>query len=105
VAINGYIRSYDRLYKQKCSRSLSRTFENELNCDCPGGCHRNIRCYLHIKDANSQYIDVCDHLPIRLPKMEDQKLLLLRGQSMTRWARERVALSFAYKGSQYCNYI
>jgi len=61
--------------------------------------------YLPIKAVNSRYIDVCDHSPNRLLTMQDQKLLLLRSRSMTRWGMERVALSFAYKGSQYCDYI
>jgi hypothetical protein len=35
------------------------------------------RAYLSIKAANTLFIDVCNHLPPRLPKIQDQKLLLI----------------------------
>jgi len=78
VAVNGYIQSCDWFYWRKRSVSLGCTFEYELNCGCPGGCDENVACYLPIKAANSRYMDVCDHLPIRLPKMQEQKSLTLR---------------------------
>jgi len=77
VAVNGYIQSCDLFYRLKRSVSLGCSFENELNCGCPGGCRGKVTWYLPIKAANSRYIDVCDHSPIRLPKMRDPKSLTL----------------------------
>jgi hypothetical protein len=53
VAFNGYIESGDQFDRLKRSVSLSRRFENELNCGCLGGCHGNIARHLPIKAANS----------------------------------------------------
>jgi len=61
--------------------------------------------YLPLKASNSRYIDVSNHSPIRLPMMQDQKSLSLSWRSLSRWGRECVALSSAYKGSQYWDYI
>jgi len=104
VAINDYIQSCDRFYRLKRSVSLGCSFENELNCGCPGGCHGNVACYLSIKAADSWYIDVCNHSPIGLPKMQDQKSLTLRWRSFSEWVRECVTFSFAYKSSLYLIY-
>jgi len=57
--------------------------------------------YLPIMAANSSLIDVCDQEPFRLREIQDQKLLTLHGRSFSRWGRERVATTFAYKGCQY----
>jgi len=78
VAVNGYIQSFDRFYWLKCSVSLGCSFENELNCGCLGGCRGNSAFYLPITAANSRYMDVCDHSPIRLPEMQVHKSLMLR---------------------------
>ena len=99
MAVNGNIQSCDRFHRLKHSVSLSCSIVNELNYGCPGDCPGNIACYLPIKAANSRYIDVCDHWPFRLPKMQDQQSLTLRWRSLSEWGRECVAFSFAYKGS------
>jgi hypothetical protein len=104
VAIDGYIHRCDQVYRLNHSVSLSCSFENELNCGCTGGCCWNVASYLLIKAANSWYIDVWDHLPIILPKMEDQKSLSLRRPLFSEWGRECVSSSFAYKGSLYLIY-
>jgi hypothetical protein len=52
-----------------------------------------------MKAANSRYIDVCDQLAIRLPKMLDQKLLTLSWRSFSEWGGKCVTFSFAYKGT------
>ena len=57
--------------------------------------------YLPVKAANVLFIDVCDQAALRLPKMQDQKLLILRCCSFSTWGRDRVAFFFAYKGCQY----
>jgi hypothetical protein len=46
VAICSYIQSYDQFNRLECSASLSRSFENELNCGCLGACRGNIASYL-----------------------------------------------------------
>jgi len=61
--------------------------------------------YLPLKAAISQFMDVSKHSPLRLPRMQDQKLLLLRWHSLSWWHRQCVAFSFAYKGSQYNDYV
>ena len=104
VAVISYIHSRDRLYRLKHSVSLSYSFENEVKCGCLGGCRGNIACYLPIKSTNSPYIDVCDHSPIRLPTMQDQKLWTLCWLSFSEWGWECVTFSFAYKCSLYLNY-
>jgi len=104
VAVNGYIPSCDRFYRLKSSVSLGCSFENELNCGCPGGCRRKVACYVPVKAANSRYLDVCDHSPIRSPKMQDQKSLTLRWRSFSEWGRECVTSSLAYRGSRYIIY-
>jgi len=45
VAVNVYIQSCHRFYRLKHSRSLSCSLNNELSCNCPGGCRRNFACY------------------------------------------------------------
>ena len=104
MVVNGYIQSCDQLYRLKDSVLLSCSFENELNCGCLGGCCGNVACDLPMKAANSRYIDVCDHSPIRLPKMQDQKLLMLHWRSFSEWGRKNVTFFFAYKGSLYLIY-
>jgi len=42
-----------------------------------------------------------DQIAPELPDLQDQELLTLRWRSYWEWGRERVALSFAYKSSQY----
>jgi hypothetical protein len=104
VAVYGYIQCRDQFYSLKCSVSLSSRFENGRNCSCPGGCRGNVACYLPIMVANSWYIDVCDHLPIGLPKMQDLKSLTLRRRSFSEWGTAYVTFSFTYKGSLYLIY-
>ena len=104
MAVNGQIHSCDRFYRLICSVSLGGSFEDEPNCGCPGGCRGNVSCYQPIKAANSRYIDVCDHSPIRLPKMQEQKSLTLCWRLFSQWGRECVTFSSAYKGSLYLIY-
>jgi hypothetical protein len=104
VAGNGYIQSCNRFHRLKCSVLLGCSLENKLHCGYPGGCHGNVACYQPIKPANSRYIDVCDHSPIRLPKMQDQKSLSLHWCSFSEWSRVCVTFSFASEGSLYLVY-
>jgi hypothetical protein len=104
VAISGSTQSCDRCCRLKHSGSQSCSFKNEINCGCPGGCRGNIACYLPIMAANSWYIDVCDHSPSRLPKMQDQKLFTLHWCSFSDWGRECITFVSVYKGSLYLIY-
>jgi len=49
MAANGYIWSFDRLYRLKCSGSLCCSIENKLGCDCAGGCRVTTSCLLAYK--------------------------------------------------------
>jgi len=60
--------------------------------------------YQHIQAAKTLFIDVWDHIPPRLPKIQDQKLLSLCWRSLSRRGGESVALSVAQKGGQYNDY-
>jgi len=54
--------------------------------------------------AKSSLIEVCNHVPLRLPKMRNLESLMLSCRSFSRWGREHVTSSFAYKGGQYGRY-
>jgi len=60
--------------------------------------------YKPITASKTLIIDVCDHLPPRSPKIQDQESLSLCWHSFSRWDRESVAFSFAYKGGHYNDY-
>jgi len=61
--------------------------------------------YLPIKAASASSIDVCDHAPHTLPKMEDQESFTLRCRSFSRWGRKHVTFILAYRGGQYFDYV
>ena len=44
VAVKDSIESCNQLYRRKHSGLLHFSFQNELNCNCPGGCLENIAC-------------------------------------------------------------
>jgi len=56
---------------------------------------------LHIKAAYTSFMNVCIQLPLRLPKVQDQKSLTRGWLSFSGWGRERFSLVFDYKGGQY----
>jgi len=60
--------------------------------------------YLPREASNWSSIEVCNHAPLRLPKMRDFKSLMLIWCSFSRWVREQVASAFACKGGQYNSY-
>jgi len=60
--------------------------------------------YLGREAANFSSIDVCNHAPLRLPKMWDCSWLTLIWCSFSSWGREHVASDFAYIGCQYLSY-
>jgi len=69
MAANGYIKSFDRFYALKRSGSLSRSIENELSCDCPGGCRETSSCLLGYKG--------CENLVYRCLRSVDAPLTLI----------------------------
>jgi len=56
---------------------------------------------LPIKHANTSVMTIRNLWPLRLPKMQDQKLLTLCWRSFSGWCREHLSPFFAYKGSHY----
>ena len=61
--------------------------------------------YLPREAANSSLIEVCIHAPLKLPKMQDLKLLTIICRSFSQWGRERVASTFGYKAGQYLSSV
>jgi len=58
-----------------------------------------------IQVANTLFITVWNHSPLRLPRMQDQKSLTLRWCSLSGWTKECVAIICACEGSQYFDYV
>jgi len=56
---------------------------------------------LHIKAANTSFMNIYNQLPLRLPKVEDQKSSTRRWLSLSGWGREWFLLVFNHKGGQY----
>jgi len=54
---------------------------------------------LPIKVANTSFINICNKLPHRLPKMQDQKSFMLHWCSFSGWDREPESVHFDYKAS------
>ena len=77
MAANGYIWRFDWFYRLKRSGSLSRSIENELSCDCPGGCRETTSCSLAYTG--------CQNLVYRCLRSVDAPLTLIF--KMGQWAR------------------
>jgi len=60
--------------------------------------------YLPREAANSSLIEVCNHAPLILPKLQDVDLLMVIWRSFVRSGWECVASAFAYKEGQYLSY-
>jgi len=56
---------------------------------------------LPLKEVNTSVMTICNQLPLRSPKRQDQKLLMLSGCSFPGWGKERVSPFFDYNGGQY----
>jgi len=56
---------------------------------------------LPIKAANTLFMNVRNESPIRLSKMEVQKLLTLCSHSFSRWGREHISFLFVSNASNY----
>ena len=56
---------------------------------------------LLINSAYNTFMNLCIQLPLRLPKMQDQKSLTRHWLSFLSRGCERVSLVFDYKGGQY----
>jgi len=75
-------------------------------------CWRSVDAHLHdgagsvfltllpIKDANTLIMCIHYQVAFLLPDLQDQKSLMLRWRSFSRWGRERVAFFFPYTGCQ-----
>jgi len=60
--------------------------------------------YLPREAANFSSIEVCNHAPLILPKMQDLTSLTLIWCSFSRLGREHVTPALAYNGGQSLNY-
>jgi len=59
---------------------------------------------LHIKEANTSFMTICNLSLHRKPKIHDQESLMLCWCSFPWWGQESFTISFAYKGSENCVY-
>jgi len=60
--------------------------------------------YLRIEAAKALFIDAYDLAPLILPKMQDQKLLMIDWRSFSWRGREHGSISLGYKSGQYSIY-
>jgi hypothetical protein len=84
---------YPRCKTKNCWRSVDAHFQNRA-----GSVSVSL---LHIKAAYTSFMNVWIQLPLRLPKVQDQKSLTRRRLSFSGWGREQFLLVFDYKGGQY----
>jgi len=56
---------------------------------------------LLLTGANTSVMTICNQSPLRLPSMEDRKLLMLRWLSFPRSGTERISSFFDYSGGWY----
>jgi len=59
---------------------------------------------LPIKTANASVKHNSDQISVYQPYLPNHKSLTLRWRSFSEWGAERVAVSYAYKSSQYIGY-
>jgi hypothetical protein len=84
---------YPRCKSKNCWSSVDAHFQN--------GAGSVSLSLLHIKAAYTSFMNVCIQLPLRLPKVQDQKSLTCCWLSFSGWGWERFSLVFVYKGCQY----
>jgi hypothetical protein len=84
---------YRRWKTKNCWHSIDAHFQN-------GAGSVSLSLVL-IKAAYTSFMNVCIQLPLRLPKIQDQKSLTCHWLSFPGWGRERFALVSNYKGGQY----
>jgi len=87
---------YARCKTKHCWRSVDAHFQD--------GAQSQSLLFWPLKAANTSFMDVCNQSPLRLPKMQSQKLLTLRWYSISEWGSDHVTFSFAYKWCQYSGY-
>jgi len=69
------------------------------------GAGRVFQSVLPINASRNSFMTEWNELAVPLPRTHDWKLLMLHWRSFSRWGRERVIIMFAYKGSQYLDYV
>jgi len=93
------------LWARKSVRCLHYLLFKTKNCWCSNDVHfqdvvRNISCTaLAEKAGTTLYIHYCYKARLRIPKMQDQKLMRLCWDSFSGWGRECAIFVFATKGS------
>jgi hypothetical protein len=99
-----YIWSFDRFYGLTSSGSLSCSTENELSCDCLGGCGVTTCCLAAYTGCQNCVYGCLRSCTTKITQDSRTKTLSLCWRSLSRWGRESVAFSFAKKGGQYNEY-
>jgi len=56
---------------------------------------------LPVQAANSVFVDDCEQVPLRLPKMQNHQSLMLCWGSLSRWCKKSGDCSVGYKDSHY----
>jgi len=84
---------YPRLKTKNCWRSVDAHMQN--------GAGSVSLFLLRIKAADTSFMNVQIQLPLRLPKVQDQKSSTRRWLSFSGWGRERFSLVFDHKGGRY----
>jgi len=108
---------HDHLSRDNLSKQRIFTMTDASRFDYPWwqakNCWRSVDAHFHdgagnvalsllpIKAANTLNMHSNDQIACELPDLQDQKSLTLRWHSFSELGRERVALSFAWKASQY----
>jgi len=88
-SLNNYL-----TYKTKnCGCSVDTHFQNQAGSV--------LLSLLPIKAAYTSFINVWNKSPLRIPKMPEQKSLMVQWLSFSGWGRVCISLVFDYKGSQY----
>jgi len=82
---------YPRCKTNNWWRSIDTHFQD--------GAGTESRLFLPLKAANTSFMDVCNQSPVRLPKMQDQKSLVLSWCTFSGWGRERIAIIFPLKAA------
>jgi len=72
---------------------------------CQDGAGSVLPFHYPIMAANDSFLNDCNQLPLRLPKMQDQIMLMLHWHLFSWWGREHITIISAHKAGQYFNCV
>jgi hypothetical protein len=72
-----------------------------IDAHCHNGVSSVSLSLMLIQAGYTSFMNDCIQLPLRLPKMQDQKSLSHRWLSFSGWGRERSSLNFDHNSGQY----